>query len=82
MPLTEEFIELLRLPTEEITQTINEEFLQENDAKEILRFVGDPWKSFVSVSGLSKMMRIFLDPDPQREKQLVLDPENECRFMS
>ena len=25
----------------------------------------DPWKSFVSVSGLSKMMRIFLDPDPQ-----------------
>ena len=25
----------------------------------------DPWKSFVSVSGFSKMMRIFWDPDPQ-----------------
>ena len=47
MPLTEEFIELLRRPTEEITSTINQEFLQanEHDPVEILRFVGDPEES-------------------------------------
>jgi hypothetical protein len=42
----EEFIKLLRRPTEEITSTINPEFLKANDPIEILRFVGSPCDSF------------------------------------
>ena len=49
MPLTEEFIKLLRRPTEEITSTINQEFLQRNDPVEILRFVGNPEESFAKL---------------------------------
>jgi hypothetical protein len=51
MPLKEEFIELLRHPTEEITSTIDPDFLKANNHNpiEILRFVGDPYKSFAKL---------------------------------
>ena len=66
MPLTEEFIELLRRPTEEITSTINQEFLQANDAIEILRFVGDPEES---------IPKLYSKPEFD-----VIDEDEDCSF--
>lgn len=69
--ISEEFIELLRHPTEEITQTINKDFLKKNDAKNILRFVGDLAESFVKLDPkCESSFEIFSEGDAETFKEM------------